>query len=282
MKLRVISSVGIVAVLLLVWSQFFNPIFDIFFSLLAAAACYEVTKAVGVKNLEMRIVSIIFAFILPLGIIYSSKIPFGIISVIYVIFLVLLTVIHYEDVKFEHTAVTVYASFVIPAAFSTICLIANSYLVYGFFDKRETIFFTIYGLICSFMTDVCAQLTGIACGKHKMTPILSPKKTWEGAAGGVIGATVFAALALLVFVKVFAQKEFPIPVWLYVVITPLFSVMSMFGDLMASVIKRNYGVKDYSKLIPGHGGIMDRFDSVILVMPTIYVFLSIFGMVVEK
>ena len=77
-----------------------------------------------------------------------------------------------------------------------------------------------------------------------------------------------------------AKQDFFMPVWFYCIMVVFISVTSMFGDLMASLIKRYYGVKDYSNLIPGHGGIMDRFDSVLLASPTMYAFLLIFGMVV--
>ena len=86
-------------------------------------------------------------------------------------------------------------------------------------------------------------------------------------------------LSLLLFEKVFAKTSFFMPVWFYCITVVFISITSMFGDLMASLIKRYYGVKDYSNLIPGHGGIMDRFDSVILASPTMFALITIYGMV---
>ena len=117
--------------------------------------------------------------------------------------------------------------------------------------------------------DTCAYLVGRAFGKHKMTPVLSPKKSVEGAIGGVAGAGLLG----LIYGLVFAGKltEFSLP-WLSCLIICVFGAfLSMIGDLTASAIKRNYDVKDYGKLIPGHGGILDRFDSVIFTAPCIYI-----------
>ncbi len=280
MKTRVISGIFIAIILIAVWSQIFTPIFDIFFGVLAAAACYEITKAVGVKNKEMQAVAIIFAGILPLGLIYAAKFPIGLLCIIYVIFLVVITVINNSDITFEHLAGTVYASFIVPIAFSFGGLISDFYKVYDFIDKRECVFFIWFAIAGSLFTDVFAQLSGMAFGKHKMTPVLSPKKTWEGSIGGVICALLLNLLWLCIFLKFFAVKPFAIPIWLYIAMSPVISIAGIFGDLMASFIKRNYGIKDYSNLIPGHGGIMDRFDSVILVMPTFYVMMTIYGLVV--
>ena len=117
--------------------------------------------------------------------------------------------------------------------------------------------------------DTCAYLTGMAFGKHKMTPVLSPKKSVEGAIGGVAGAGILG----LVYGLIFADKlpEFSIPALACCLICLAGAFLSMMGDLTASAIKRNYNIKDYGRLIPGHGGILDRFDSVIFTAPCIYI-----------
>ena len=110
-------------------------------------------------------------------------------------------------------------------------------------------------------SDTCAYCTGMLFGKHKMTPVLSPKKTVEGAVGGLAGA------ALLGLLFAFFMKQ---PMIAYLLICLAGAVVSMIGDLSASAIKRQSGIKDYGTLIPGHGGILDRFDSVIFTAPVIY------------
>ena len=115
--------------------------------------------------------------------------------------------------------------------------------------------------LCSWGCDTCAYCVGMLIGKHKMAPVLSPKKSVEGGVGGVVGA------ALLGVIYAAATQG---PLVEYAVICGIGALISMVGDLAASAIKRNQGIKDYGKLIPGHGGILDRFDSVIFTAPVIY------------
>ena len=115
--------------------------------------------------------------------------------------------------------------------------------------------------LCSWGCDTCAYCVGMLIGKHKMAPVLSPKKSVEGAVGGVVGAAALGAIYAAVTHG---------PVVEYAVICAVGALISMVGDLAASAIKRNRGIKDCGKLIPGHGGILDRFDSVIFTSPIIF------------
>ena len=127
------------------------------------------------------------------------------------------------------------------------------------FTKGKVYVWLIF--IIAFMTDIFAYFAGYLFGKHKLIPKVSPKKTVEGSVGGILGSTLVCIvfgyffeidLAVIVFMGFFG------------------SIVAQFGDLFASSIKRYVGIKDYGKLIPGHGGILDRFDSVILVSPFVY------------
>lgn len=120
---------------------------------------------------------------------------------------------------------------------------------------------------CSWGCDTCAYCAGRLFGKHKMAPVLSPKKTIEGAVGGVLGAALLGALYALAINQWGGANANPVS---YAVICACGGLISMVGDLAASAIKRNHGIKDYGTLIPGHGGILDRFDSVIFTAPIIY------------
>jgi len=123
-------------------------------------------------------------------------------------------------------------------------------------------------LLCSWGCDTSAYAVGRLIGKHKMAPVLSPKKSVEGAAGGVTGAALFGGIyGFCIRGKVTADVNV---VLLYVVICAVGALISMVGDLAASAIKRDHQIKDYGHLIPGHGGILDRFDSVIITAPIIY------------
>ena len=122
--------------------------------------------------------------------------------------------------------------------------------------------------LCSWGCDTCAYCVGMLIGKHKMTPKLSPKKSWEGAVGGVVGAALLGIIYGLVFQD--AMGTTTREILMIALICAVGAVISMIGGLTASAIKRNYDIKDYGKLIPGHGGILDRFDSVIFTAPIIF------------
>lgn len=122
--------------------------------------------------------------------------------------------------------------------------------------------------ICSWGCDTCAYCVGKLIGKHKMSPVLSPKKSVEGAVGGVLGTALLTVIYALVFKEQMGMELNGIMI--LVVISTAAALISMVGDLCASAIKRNYNIKDYGKIIPGHGGIMDRFDSIMITAPIIY------------
>ena len=115
--------------------------------------------------------------------------------------------------------------------------------------------------LCSWGCDTCAYCAGMLIGKHKMAPVLSPKKSIEGAVGGVAGAALLGVIYAAATQGKMAE---------YALICAVGALISMVGDLAASAIKRHQNIKDYGKLIPGHGGILDRFDSVIITAPVIY------------
>lgn len=144
-------------------------------------------------------------------------------------------------------------------------LLSYLYLVRSMQDGRYLVWLAF---LSSWGTDTCAYCAGRLFGKHKMAPILSPKKTIEGAVGGVIGAALLGGIYAAVFGA--KMQELPDPMLICVAACTIAGLISMVGDLAASAIKRNYDVKDYSHLIPGHGGILDRFDSMLFTAPAIY------------
>lgn len=127
-------------------------------------------------------------------------------------------------------------------------------------------------LISSWGCDTCAYCVGKLIGRKKIFPVLSPHKSLEGCIGGVAGAALIGGLyACFVVEPKFPDQKV---LWVIVFICAVGALMSMVGDLAASAIKRNHDIKDYGKILPGHGGIMDRFDSMIVTAPMIY-FLSV-------
>ncbi len=124
-----------------------------------------------------------------------------------------------------------------------------------------------YPFIISFSTDTFAYFSGMLFGKKKLIPDVSPKKTWEGAIGGVIGAVLVSMIANMIFVHFNKHYE---AYDVIVVIALIGSVLSQYGDLIASKIKRFAGIKDYGNIMPGHGGVLDRFDGILITAPFVY------------
>lgn len=124
--------------------------------------------------------------------------------------------------------------------------------------------------IGSWLSDTAAFYSGKLFGKHKLSPKVSPKKTIEGSIGGLIGATIFTGIF-----GVIVQRYINImPIYNYFIIGALCGIFGQFGDLVASSIKRYVGIKDYSNLIPGHGGVLDRFDSIIFSATVVFYYLT--------
>lgn len=122
-------------------------------------------------------------------------------------------------------------------------------------------------LVAAFCSDTLALFAGMAFGKHKLAPLVSPKKTVEGAIGGLIGGMVGMVLFRIIF---FLCTEVQLNILWCVVLGFVGAVMGQLGDLVFSAVKREYGIKDYGRLLPGHGGVLDRFDSVIFAAPVIW------------
>lgn len=125
-------------------------------------------------------------------------------------------------------------------------------------------------LLAAWGSDTCALFAGMAFGKHKLAPVISPKKTIEGSIGGVIGATL---LLVIYGVAVTTWSDTVLSVPLCMVVGIFGAVLGQIGDLSFSIVKRKSGIKDYGKIFPGHGGVLDRFDSVIFVAPVVEILL---------
>ena len=150
---------------------------------------------------------------------------------------------------------------VMPAFFGVVYVAVMLSFIYLTRNLPDGKFLVWLIFLCSWGCDTCAYCVGMLIGRHKMAPILSPKKSVEGGVGGVAGAALLGAIYAAATGGKIAE---------YALIRAVGALISMVGDLAASAIKRNQGIKDYGKLIPGHGGILDRFDSVIFTAPAIY------------
>lgn len=132
----------------------------------------------------------------------------------------------------------------------------------------DGVYLVWFVFLASWGSDTCAYCVGVLFGKHKMTPKLSPKKSVEGAVGGIVGAALLFVLYTHFVINSYTDMVMSLP--FAAALGAVGALISMVGDLAASAVKRDHEIKDYGKLIPGHGGIMDRFDSVIVAAPIVF------------
>jgi phosphatidate cytidylyltransferase len=132
----------------------------------------------------------------------------------------------------------------------------------------------IFGLLCTFLSDAGAYYTGKNLGKIRLSPRLSPKKTWEGLLGGIAVSIVSGIVFTLIYAQI-VPLQGTYPLWLIVVLGFAIAVLDLMGDLTASMFKREFDVKDMGSLIPGHGGMLDRMDGVIPVGAALYIIIQV-------
>ena len=140
------------------------------------------------------------------------------------------------------------------------------------YDPENGLFLLVMGLCGAWIADTGAYFSGVALGKHKLCTEISPKKTIEGLVGGILTTAIAYSVAFSLYYG-FTGKRAAVAF----VTGAVCAVIGTVGDLSASMVKRQIGFKDYGKIMPGHGGLMDRFDSVLFVLPTFYVFIKVFG-----
>lgn len=270
--------VGVIAAALAITVIVFRdtPAMPIVLALLSCIATYEIEKCVRFQNKAIEAVSLVFSALVPLYYTYAPRladagvtVPVTALVALYTLALFILMLANYEHTKFEDVAAVLVASIFVPWAFSTLSLLSDIDARFpAEFDGHHGLFFILFALFCALITDTFAYFTGKFLGRHKLTKI-SPKKTVEGAVGGVVGGVLSSVILFAVFDTYFFTVH-SISYLEVVLLAAVLSVVGMCGDLTASVVKRNFGVKDFGKLFPGHGGVMDRCDSLLFVSSALY------------
>lgn len=275
MRKRIISAViGISAIIAVIVLSLWLPIsIDIFLSCACALAVYEFVKAIKTIGLyQISVLSIAFSFLYPMLAFYGAG---TIICYVYTGLMLAMMVFFHSKILFKNFAYTYSMTLIITLSLSCVIQMKDA-------DPAHSTFYFVMSLALPWLADAGGYFVGSFFGKHKLCPNISPKKTVEGAIGGV----VVCILATLGFALVF-------DLWIYgdkvsvnyinmAIIAAAGSILSILGDLSFSVIKRSYKVKDYGDIIPGHGGILDRVDSIICFAPFFCVIIGFLPVIIIK
>ncbi len=258
---------GIIAGLFALYVIYLGPpmLVPIMVSIVCALGTHELLKAsLTIRTLRFKIVSAIFSGSLAFFVYFEVfQISFIAIVFFFTVYLFVEFLVHHSTMKFEELATSFFAVIFIPLAITSLMRIY--FMPYGEFLVLIPLF-TAWG------SDTFALFAGVAFGKHKLAPEISPKKTIEGSIGGICGA-VFLMIVFVFIMRTYT--DFEITMISAIVIGIAGSILGQIGDLSFSTIKRQYGIKDYGKILPGHGGVLDRFDSVIFTAPVVEILLNL-------
>ena len=268
MKKRILVAVAYIPPFFIV--MFFLPPYMLaaLTSIICAITAYEMLQAIG-KNVNMRvgIYSAFSAALIPIGAYFQvGDLVFmaAALALISLMFIEAVAVFRKRgEIKFAQILITLFAGAVIPYMLSSLVSLRI---------MPEGRLLVLLPVISAFTTDAGAYFTGVLMGKKKAFPLISPKKTVEGFIGGLVGGT--AAVIIYGMILTFTTYHFVI-YWALILYGIIGAFTSELGDLAFSFIKREYGLKDYGRLFPGHGGMLDRFDSMIFTAPSIFLLATV-------
>lgn len=270
MLVRTISSVVFLLVILPCIYFSSTPLFIALTVFLSAASVYEMLKCNGLGkkiglSVPMYLVALIPILARCLSIDYFYKLIF---PIIFVLSFAVMTVYTFLTDKPELGKVisTWFVSLYATAGFTSLVLLAD-------ISEKGSWHIMFFAFAAAWVTDSCALICGMLFGKHKLLPSVSPKKTVEGAVGGVL----FCIAAFLLYAKILESAfQFEIASYILIAVCGLIcGIVAVIGDLLFSAIKRASGIKDFGNIMPGHGGVLDRFDSVISISLVLLLFISI-------
>ena len=270
MAVRIISACVALPLFLLVIYVFPPICLPVFIAALSVVAVYELLWRSGiVRNRFMAALAYVYAAAIPIGVSFafeSIKTAVFPAMFLFVIAAFAYWLFNQKKITFENLAVTFFAAIIIPLFFSS--------LVRIFYMENGKLLILI-PFIAAWLTDTGAYFTGVFFGRHKLAPEISPKKTVEGSVGGIITAV----LSLAVYGAIIGVRTEVLPV--LAVCGLVLSVIAQIGDLSMSLVKREHNIKDYGVIFPGHGGILDRFDSVLFTAPATLILLDVFKNIIS-
>ena len=275
MKQRIITAAVLILILFAALFFYYTPVFNVVVSIICMMATYEILHAYGLlKNIPLSIVNFAFSALTPFFMMPGMR-PFVMpIIFFYMIAQFIVVIADSKHVMVSQVATMFFTTFVTSFAFSTIAYLKVVH-------RQDSMFYCFIMFIAAWVTDSGAYFAGRLFGKHKMAPYISPHKTWEGAVGGVLASTIGAVVAGLIYQAICSSGGLDIQVnYLLLALTGcLASIIGELGDLSASCIKRQCGIKDFGSIMPGHGGILDRFDSLMFVAPFVFLVLNYFHII---
>ena len=272
MKVRIITGVtcALIVIMLLVFTGLgYLGVMSIPMGIISAIAAYEVMRVSKCQNKILTGISMAVAAVVPAYVDFNIQqylpIPLSAIIIVYIIGLLVVMLKNYEKTKFENVALALFASLAVPGSLGTLFKVRDLCVIYPqYFQRSHCVFLILCAMYCAWMSDTWAYFVGSKFGKHKLAPKISPKKSVEGAIGGLVGTSLFCVVTYFICDATCFRND-TLNVWMVLGCSLILAVLGMCGDLSASVIKRNFGEKDFGNLFPGHGGVLDRFDSFLLV-----------------
>lgn len=232
-----------------------NWIGVLLFSLVSGLMAYEFTVKTGLVDSKAKAgVSVFFATILPWLFYCNTDLSVLVFAVFIFICVIFVISIFERRSDINDLSNCLFGGFFLPCVLS---------LIVPFLDMKNGKLLLIIPFVSSWMADCFAYITGSLLGKHKLLPLISPKKTVEGALGGLVGGII----GMLIYGGILTLFDYKINFLLFIVIGLLGAIFGLLGDLSLSYIKRKCFIKDFGNLIPGHGGVLDRFDSTLFVIP---------------
>jgi len=275
MKTRILSGLVGAAMTVVILFCYDTIVLNFAVAIISTIAVFELLIATKyVNNKLLALSAICFSFSVPFFRMPYLNLASKTACLLFVGLLFAIMLIKNGDIKLEQLGLTFLISIVVPFGFSSILYIRDYYGVNG------GLFFIVVIFVSAWATDIAAYFTGSLIGKHKLAPTISPKKTVEGAVGGIIGCIFITLVWGIIYDSMYTSIK--IDYLLLAVMSAMLSVIAMFGDLSCSLIKRTCNIKDFGNIMPGHGGILDRFDSVLFVAPTVYIVLSSFPEMIIK
>lgn len=270
MKTRIIAALALLPVLLVIVLALPTIVTAILFGLMASIAAYELLWGTGyVKHPRLLAYAMIMAFLTALWSGMGCSYVWAVLGTLVMVILVFAEIM-ISDMKlpFDKAVLCLAAGLLIPFLFTAVVRLHSG---------NNGRFFILIPFVLAFISDSGAYFAGRFLGKHKLAPTISPKKTVEGAVGGVLAAII----GMLIYSLVLQLFGFKVNYLAAVLYGFAGSLAGVFGDLCFSTIKRQTGIKDYGNLIPGHGGILDRFDSSVIIAPLVEILMILLPVAVK-